>query len=218
MARNVCLLFDCDGTLVDSEPLLADVLTETFNELGLPFVPADYMTRFRGTAFPTILATLEREHGDITPDAREAAMPAMRRRLYARMDQGVPRIAGIESALERLPHPKAVASNGPIEKIRRAMAASALAHHFGDHLYSAYEVGSHKPDPGLYLHATRALAFAPENAIVIDDAAVGVEAGLAAGMQVIHINHFPDQEATPAGAHALYHMEELPALVNHLTR
>jgi len=48
---------------------------------------------------------------------------------------------------------------------------------------------------------------------VIDDAAVGVEAGLAAGMQVIHLNHFPNEESTPEGAVGIHHAHELPAVI-----
>ncbi|MCM5704187.1 HAD family hydrolase [Larsenimonas salina] len=215
---DYCLLFDCDGTLVDSEPLLAEVLTETFNALGFPFVPEDYMTRYRGTAFPTILATLEAEHGTLSDPRRDAAMPAMRERLYARMDEGVPRIDGIFEAIKQLPYPMAVVSNGPLEKIQRSMAASGLGDFFGEHLYSAYEIGHHKPDPRLYQHAARAMGFPPERAIVIDDAAVGVDSGLMAGMPVIHINRFPETETTPEGAAAITHMRELPSAIERVIK
>lgn len=124
---------------------------------------------------------------------------------------------GMPEALDALAnYPRAVVSNGPDNKIRCAMQSSGLAHHFSGHLFSAYTIGVWKPDPGLYLKAAEAMGFPPERCVVIDDAAVGVEAGLAAGMQVIHLNHFPDEETTPDGAIAIQHASELPAIIARL--
>ncbi|MEH6643811.1 HAD-IA family hydrolase, partial [Vreelandella glaciei] len=64
-----------------------------------------------------------------------------------------------------------------------------------------------------YRKAAAAMGFAPQHCIVIDDAAVGVEAGLAAGMQVIHLNHFPNEESTPEGAVGIHHANELPVVI-----
>ena len=132
----------------------------------------------------------------------------------ARMKAELTPVPGIPEALAALSgYPKAVASNGPLAKIRLAMATSGLAPHFGDNLYSAYELQVWKPDPGLYLAAAEGMGAEPENCVVIDDAAVGVEAGLKAGMQVIHINHFPDEEHTPEGAIAITHASELVTVI-----
>ena len=60
------------------------------------------------------------------------------------------------------------------------------------------------------------MGHAPQQCVVIDDAAVGVEAGLAAGMHVIHLNHFPNEELTPEGAIGIHHASELPAAIARL--
>lgn len=216
--RQCCLLFDSDGTLVDSEILLAEVMGEILPEFGLPFSARQYMEEFRGVRFHTIVQTLEERFEKLAEGAFTQLEAGMRARMEARMRVELLPIAGIPAALEQLQrYPKAVVSNGPERKIRCAMESTQLGHYFADKLFSAYTLNVWKPDPALYRKAAAAMGFPPEHCIVIDDAAVGVEAGLAAGMQVIHLNHFPDEESTPEGAVAIYHASELPSVIARLT-
>ncbi|GHB32056.1 HAD family hydrolase [Salinicola rhizosphaerae] len=217
MPDPLCLLFDCDGTLVDSEPLLAEVMAKYLTQAGLPFHADDYMTDFRGSRFANIVAHLERVHGEIDDALRQRIETAMRAEMHERMTSELEPIDGVVPALEALGSlPRCVASNGPETKIRRALDSTGLRGFFGDNIYSAYTVGSWKPEPGLFLHAGRDMGFVPADCIVIDDAAVGVRAALAAGMRVIHINRFPDRERTPAGAIGIHGMHELPRAVERL--
>ncbi|ART63830.1 HAD family hydrolase [Kushneria marisflavi] len=220
MARLKCLIFDCDGTLVDSEPLLAEVLSQTLPEAGLPFRASDYMNEFRGVVYAHIVAELEQRHGAVDETVKKEAEARMRSRLMAGLKDSLIVIEGIEASLDIL-QPEylcCVASNGPLNKIRQSMEVSKLGRFFGDHLFSAYDVGHFKPDPELFLHAARVMGVAPEECLVIDDAPVGITAALAAGMQVAHINHFPEEEQTPERAHELLHMKDLPALVHALNQ
>jgi HAD superfamily hydrolase (TIGR01509 family) len=219
MPNRLCLLFDSDGTLVDSEILLAEVMAEVLTSFGLPFSARQYMDEFRGVRFLTIVRELETRFGALGETQLAAMEAAMRERMATRMQNELLAIDGMPSALEALAaHPKAVVSNGPEAKIRCAMQSTALARHFDNNLFSAYTLGVWKPDPALYLKAAEAMGYPPSHCVVIDDATVGVEAGLAAGMQVVHLNHFADQESTPAGAHAIHHARELPAMIDTLAR
>ncbi|MBZ9567283.1 HAD-IA family hydrolase [Modicisalibacter tunisiensis] len=214
MHQPFCLLFDCDGTLVDSEPLLAEVMADALNRAGLPFVARQYMEEFRGVRFMTIVAELERRHGTLDPGVRAATEAEMRATLARRMASELQPIPHVRETLERLAHhPRCVASNGPEHKIRNALDSTRLRPHFGDRLYSGYTLNCWKPDPGLFRHAALGMGHAPSRCVVIDDAAVGVAAGLSAGMHVIHINRFPDTEVTPPGAIAMHDMRELPGLL-----
>lgn len=215
----LCLLFDSDGTLVDSEVLLAQVMAEILPVFGLPFSARQYIEEFRGVRFQTIIEMLEARHGALDEGRFPALESEMRGLMERRMRAELKPIDGMPEALDALSgHLKAVVSNGPERKIRCAMESCGLVSHFGDRLFSAYTLGVWKPDPGLYLRAASALDRPPERCVVVDDAAVGVTAGLAAGMQVIHLNHFPDEEATPEGAIAIHHASELPAAVEALSR
>ena len=86
--------------------------------------------------------------------------------------------------------PKCIASSGPLKKIRHSLGLSGLDVHFAPHLFSAFEVGSWKPDPGLFLHAAAAMGFAPHACLVIEDSLVGIEAARAADMQ--YLLHSPE--------------------------
>ncbi|MCS2609190.1 HAD family hydrolase [Halomonas dongshanensis] len=218
MQSPLCLLFDNDGTLVDSEILLANVMAELLPQFGLPFSAQQYMEEFRGIRFYTIVQLLEERHG-VWMEERFAALEAqMRALMEKRMRAQLNPIPGMPGALQALAaHPKAVVSNGPEHKIRCALESTGLSDHFGDNLFSAYTLNVWKPNPALYLQAASAMGFAPEACVVIDDAAVGVEAGLAAGMQVIHLNHFPDEETTPEGAIEIRHASELVDTVARLS-
>ncbi|CDG55916.1 MULTISPECIES: HAD family hydrolase [Halomonadaceae] len=216
-ATPLCLLFDCDGTLVDSEILLAEVMGDILPEFGLPFSARQYMDEFRGVRFQTIVQTLEKRFQTLAEDAFSQLEAGMRARMEARMRAELVAIPGMVAALEQLSsHPKAVVSNGPERKIRCALESTELGHHFADKLFSAYTLNVWKPDPELYRKAAAAMGHVPQQCVVIDDAAVGVEAGLAAGMHVIHLNHFPNEELTPEGAIGIHHASELPSAIARL--
>lgn len=93
-------------------------------------------------------------------------------------------IPGAFDLLERLTIPFCVATNGPREKAELTLELTGLLKFFPDRLFSAYEVGIYKPDPGLFLHAAQVMGVAPERCAVVEDSLPGVQAGLAAGMQV----------------------------------
>ncbi|WP_447955793.1 HAD family hydrolase [Vreelandella sp. EE7] len=214
MNAPLCLLFDSDGTLVDSEILLAEVMGEILPECGLPFSARQYMEEFRGVRFQSIVEALEGRFQPLTPEAFTTLEAGMRSRMEARMRAELQPVAGMPQALEALSeHPKAVVSNGPERKIRCALESTGLEHYFAGKLFSAYTLNVWKPDPALYLKAAAAMGYPPSECVVIDDAAVGVEAGLAAGMQVIHLNHFPDEERAPEGAIEIQHASELPGII-----
>ncbi len=214
MARPLCLLFDCDGTLVDSEPLLADEMSTALTAVGLPFQSSDYMGEFRGARFRRIVAELERRYGSVDPERLDPLEATMRGNLNRRLTSELRPIDGATEALAILhDYPMGVVSNGPENKIRASLAATGLETMFGDNLFSAYTANCWKPDPCLYLHAASEMGYAPEQCLVIEDSVVGVRAALSAGMPVIHLNRFPDVEETPEGATMITSMFQLPTVV-----
>lgn len=212
-----CLLFDCDGTLVDSEPILAAEMSANLSALGLPFTPSDYMGEFRGARFINIVTELQRRHGAVDPDALRHGEATMRSRLAERLASEVTPLPGVREALNALAsYPRAVVSNGPEVKIRTGLSTSGLSDYFGDRLFSGYTAQCWKPDPCLYLHAATLMGYEARECVAIDDSIVGVKAALAAGMQVIHLNRFPDVETTPEGAIQISNMHQLPTVIAHL--
>ena len=213
------LLFDCDGTLVDSEPLLAEEMAIGLNAVGLPFVVSDYMGEFRGARFRRIVAELQKRYGVVAPDQLEIMEGAMRANLATRLSNELTTIDGAREALQQLSdYPRAVVSNGPEKKIMNALATTTLDGYFNGHIFSGYAANCWKPEPGLHLHAARNMGFDATDCIAIDDALVGVKAALDAGMTVIHLNRFPDAEKTPKNAIMINNMYQLPATIHQLTR
>ena len=217
MMRPFCLLFDCDGTLVDSEPLLAAEMATSLSRLGLPFQASDYVGEFRGSRFRNIVAVLESRYGSVDPLHLAETESAMRSSLNRRLETELVAIDGACEALMSLnDYPSGVVSNGPENKIHTSLKTIGFADFFGSRLYSGYTANYWKPDPRLYLHAAAAMGFEPEDCIAIDDALVGVKAALDAGMTVVHLNRFPDAEMTPEGAIMISNMYQLPTVIENL--
>jgi HAD superfamily hydrolase (TIGR01509 family) len=175
------IIFDCDGTLVDSEHLGNQVLVECVAELGLHLSLAEALGLFTGLKMAETVALIEARLGrpvppDFVPELRDRMSVAFKARLQP--------IAGVEAVLRSVRQPYGVASNGPRDKMELSLRTTGLLAYFGDRIFSAYEIGSWKPEPGLFLHAAKALGVPPERCAVVEDSVVGVRAGRAAGMAV----------------------------------
>jgi HAD superfamily hydrolase (TIGR01509 family) len=94
-------------------------------------------------------------------------------------------IEGIHAALAAITIPGCVVSNGPMSKLTHTLGLTKLLGHFEGRIFSAYDVGSWKSDPGLFLHAARALGIDPSRCVVVEDSLSGVRAAKAAGMRVL---------------------------------
>ncbi|MDH2432637.1 HAD family hydrolase [Pokkaliibacter sp. MBI-7] len=207
------VLFDCDGVLVDSEPLSKGLLLTMITELGIEHDLGQRLISVSGQRMSECL--------DNVAEWLQRPLPGdfleqFRQREYVLLRQQLQPIPGIHSALERLTLPRAVASNGPMEKILINLDSTGLRHHFGEHLYSAYDLDRHKPDPALYLHAAAQLGIEPAACLVVEDSPFGAEAGLRAGMTVVG---YGEQRVSlqQMGTLPLADMAQLPDLISALT-
>jgi len=140
---------------------------------------------YRGQKLSSILIDLENRLGLNLQDSFEQHYRQRVAELFARDLKPMP---GVWEMLATLNSPKRVASSGPLPKIRQALEVSGLAAYFADNLFSSYEIGSWKPDPGLFQYAAHAMGFVPSQCAVIEDSEVGVEATMAAGMTPLYYN------------------------------
>lgn len=174
-------IFDCDGVLVDSEPLAMRVLLETISEAGLTLTPAFGYERFLGRSLATTCAVLSEEFGiDLTHEA----LDRMRLRLYEVFRLELKPMAGIHAALDALPVPYCVASSSQLERIRLALDVTSLRSRFEPRIFSASMVSRGKPAPDLFLHAAAEMGIAPTRCLVVEDSPAGIEAARLAGMHV----------------------------------
>jgi len=212
--RVEAVIFDLDGTLVDSEAPGMDVLFEEALKLGVPFTREEAHAVFRGQRMAECVAYIgarvTRPTPDFAHDFEQHFTAHIRQAMAARFREGLNPMPGAPQLLARLKVPFCIATNGPREKAELTLGLTGLLPWFEDRLFCAYDVGSFKPDPGLFLHAARALGAAPERCIVVEDSVPGVVAGLAAGMQVYAVcapHQLPAHLA--AGVRFIGHLAEL---------
>ena len=204
------IIFDCDGTLVDSEPLSLKVLVELVAEHGLDIPHDEAIQRWSGGHLDEIVIEIEARLGRALPGE---FLSTFRGRQLARLATDVQPVHGANELLQAVGKPRCIASNAPRNKIQLCLQTTRLDHFFEvSQIFSAYEVEAWKPRPDLFLHAADQLGVAPERCAVVEDSEFGIEAGLAAGMQVFV---YDPRETQPDrdGVHAVSRLTDLiPAL------
>lgn len=203
--RRICVIFDLDGTLVDSEQLCNQALLDLLPDLG-ESVDA-LVGRNRGRKLAEIFGDLEQRFHRTLPQDFESSYRARVSELFLK---DLRPTSGANEMLDALQHPCCVASSGPLTKIQQALQVTGLERHFGGRVYSSYEVNSWKPDPGLFLHAAGEMGFLPSQCIVVEDSEVGLQAAANAGMNALHYS--PD--ATTAGPHTIRSLVDLNRMLN----
>jgi len=209
MNDALLVIFDLDGTLVDSEALCQQAMLDTLP--GLQDTPQAMVSRYRGMRFAEIMCDIGHRTGLQTDPAFESRYRARVAELFIRDLKPMP---GVADMLQRLDRPCCIASSGPRPKIEQALHITGLARHFEGRTYSAYEVGHWKPHPGLFLHAARDMGYAGSHCIVVEDSLVGLAAAQAANMQALH--YTPDRQDGPTETPAFSDMRDLPDLLKTL--
>ena len=205
------LIFDCDGTLVDSELLGHIAMERCLSNVGITDDAASLLSRYRGGKLAKIIADLEMRHklrfaSDFIEYYRATVTDLFESNLRPTL--------GIDEALRKIPNRKCVASSGPVSKIRQSLRVANLSEYFLGHIYSSYVVNSWKPEPGLFLYAASEEGFRPSNCIVIEDSSLGIEAARRAGMRCLLYD--PDNlshHSILSGALTFTDMSLLPELV-----
>ena len=175
------IIFDCDGVLVDSEPLAMRVLIAAIAAQGVTITPETAYRDYLGRSLASISASLVDSHG--TP-LGAAALQSMRHDLYALYRRELRANPGLPEILGQLHIPFCVASSSSPERIRLSLELTGLLPWF-DHIYSATMVEHGKPAPDLFLHAAQAMRVPPAQCLVIEDSPAGIEAAHRAGMRVL---------------------------------
>lgn len=205
------IIFDCDGVLVDSEPLANQVFVQMVHEHGFKVDESAYLKKFAGITLPERIETSAREL-NWTPPFN--FMSIFNERLRALSEEKLRPVDGIHEVMESLPVPVCVASNGSREEIILRLKLSKLEHYFGNAVFSGLEVPNPKPAPDVYLAAARSFEAEPSGCIVIEDSIPGVTAGIGAGMRVYgHAAFTPANKLAKAGAIPFESMPELKEIL-----
>ena len=204
----MCVIFDLDGTLVDSERHCVRALADVVPQLDLS--EDELLRRFRGRKLADIFTEIERLVGRKLPESITQTYRARSTHLIAEHAEAYP---GVADALELIAVPMCIASGGPPDKIRLLLEKTDLLRFFGGGIFSSYEVKSWRPAPELFLHAARAMDRRPSDCLVVEDSDVGIRAASAAGMQVVH---FREAGVAPMSECSFQTYRDLPALVDRM--
>ncbi len=178
------VIFDCDGVLVDSEPLSNRILCEAICTLGIPMGVAETRARFVGLSMTKVVSALEAELEISLP---ESWLGDLQLQTFEVFRQELQPVRNVRTAIESVHEAglqTCVASSGAPEKIAFTLGLTKLAAYFEERIYSAEMVSHGKPAPDLFLHAAAQMEVPPERCVVIEDSLPGVQAALAAGMEV----------------------------------
>lgn len=207
------IIFDSDGVLVDSEEIALAVLARAACRAGAQIDLPEALTLFRGLKIADCVVEIERRSGRRVGDA---FIEDVRRATALAFEADLQAVEGVHEALAAISTPVCVASNGPMSKLAQTLSLTKLQGHFEGRVFSAYEVGSWKPDPGLFLHAARTLGADPARCVVVEDSLTGVQAAKAAGMRVLGFTGARPGagfELGGAGAQPFDRMVDLPVLL-----
>lgn len=176
-----CIIFDCDGVLVDSEEISNRVLLEMAKTLGFEIEESHANEFFSGTAFKTILKYIEQNIDGKLPASFESDY---RKRTFELFKTELKPIEGIHELLDQISLPVCVASSGPLEKIKINLTTTGLFMKFKDNMFSCYEIGSWKPNPEIFEYAAKKMGFEVNECLVIEDSIPGIRAAKNGGFDV----------------------------------
>jgi HAD superfamily hydrolase (TIGR01509 family) len=213
------VLFDCDGTLVESEALMHDVRMRQFSALGISCTARELAIRYNGIRYPAIVADLSARHGiEIGPEVFEAIEVEFNTRCTSELRP----VAGARDLLEAMPVPFCLVSNSPRPRLIHMLRSAGLLGYFGPRIVSALDAGAPKPQPDVFLLAAELMGVPPSACLVVEDSLFGLKAGRAAGMRVavyLGATHQAEELVSPVlEARPDIVLETLPDLVSFLVR
>ena len=219
MAVPGLVIFDCDGVLVDSEPISMRVLTASINRLGIPMTEAEVRATFLGSSLERVEREVSLRLGRPVPDGWIDEFIAVRRRAF---EAELRPVAGARDAVEgvrALGWEACIASQGRPAKMRQTLGLTGLADAFApERIFSATMVARGKPAPDLFLHAAACCGVEPERCVVVEDSPTGVRGARAAGMRVLAYvgpGRTGDEALAlaAAGAEVIHDMRDVPARI-----
>ena len=207
-----CIIFDCDGVLVDSEIIGNQILLSMAKDFGFKMTIEDAIKNFNGRSLKDSFKYIENLIQKKLPDNFENEY---RRLTFEAFKTNLKPIKGVKEFIDSLTVSYCVASSGPIEKINLNLTTTGLIEKFENKIFSSYQINSWKPDPEIFLFASKEMGFKPEECIVIEDSKAGVISAIRGGFKVFGFaNENNANELKEEGATIFYSFEELSNLLN----
>ena len=208
------VIFDCDGVLVDSEPLTTRAMQRSLARYGLRLGLDEIQARFHGVSNDQVRDTVLAHWGVQLPDDIADLIEEVE---SVAVEDGLPAIPGVADAVHSVVSAGievCVGSNGSPRAIEQRLKLTGLYDRFEGRLFSAAMVAYGKPHPDVFLHAAETMGFAPSACVVIEDSDAGVQAALSAGMRVLAYVASPASDiAGSRDVERFADMASLPALL-----
>ena len=176
------IIFDCDGVLVDSEPLAAKAYERVYDRHGMPGVGSEIISQCIGMKQADIIVRIRELTGHQFPDHADADIWAETKALFT---EELAPTRGIAGFLDALKSDRCVASSSSVERIHHSLDVTGLADYFGDAVFSSSMVARGKPAPDIFLYAADRMGANPDDCVVIEDSPLGVQGAVAAGMTAL---------------------------------
>jgi HAD superfamily hydrolase (TIGR01509 family) len=181
MSKYKCVIFDCDGVLVDSEPLGNQVMVDMANELGAN-INLDYAYQnFKGNSLENCFSQISEIIGVEVPSN---FTDEYRERSFEKFKSDIQPVENILTVVKSLNIPFCVASSGPENKIKLNLELTGLLSYFEDKIFSCYTIEKWKPNPAVFLWAAETMGFQPSECVVVEDSPIGVNAAINGGFDV----------------------------------
>ena len=175
------IIFDCDGVLIDSEIISAQMLVDELASLSVKIDLAYVARHFLGRSYPTVMTSIRTDFGLNLPSEFE---DQYRSRLMAAFEQSLTVIPHVHNVLSQLALPYCVATSSSPKRAERSLQIVGLEGLTRDRLFTAAMVAHGKPAPDLFLLCAKHFQFDPARCLVIEDSLNGIRAARAAGMPV----------------------------------
>lgn len=177
-----CLIWDCDGCLIDSEILACSVSADLLGSMGYNITPQDYIDRFAGKGIRHTLQLIEQETGrTFLKHFPFEQLHTKREKLFK---QSLKPIDGVKDILHDIDLPMCIASGSEFDRLNLTLSITNLKPKFTDRIFSAEQVQHGKPAPDLFLFAAAQMNISPTSCLVIEDSVSGIKAAKSAGMPV----------------------------------
>lgn len=181
-----CIIFDCDGVLVDSEIITTKYFIKYLHHIGYQISIEDAIKRFTGISDKAVYAEISKESGILFTSEQ---IKQIQEKVHYALHAELPAITGIAellASLEKNGTKMCVASSGTLDKIYKSLDVTGLRKYFPDqNIFSVQNVRKGKPAPDLFLFAAINMGYDAKDCIIIEDSLAGIEAALAANMRVI---------------------------------
>lgn len=180
------VIFDCDGVLVDSEPLANTCFARALRREGLDWSVEDTMRRLMGRSMKSCVEIVEAKLGRALPADFVDRLQADT--LQAFRDAPLQAVSGVVEAIDAIEAAgivTCVASSGGLDKMRVTLGITGLWERFEGRIFSSSQVPRGKPFPDLFLHAALQMNEQPFDCTVVEDSLPGIQAARSAGMRAL---------------------------------